>query len=160
MSNQNCETCKLYVQEQQGCVHWQRKVNIEDFCSHWTDKLPTCQLCGRPFMQSETLLEEGSYWITLCPECAHSLGQCSTCVCGDRCAFAQDQSIQIPPFVQRQFRQGNSIVSTQVKNPERVKLTCEKCPCYVIGATDAECYCQKEENHFCPKYRMKGILNL
>ena len=46
------------------------------------------------------------------------------------CSFENDPS-PLPKIVQKQVRQGNMTAITQVRNPERIEITCKKdCPCY------------------------------
>ena len=46
------------------------------------------------------------------------------------CDF-EENPIALPKQIQQQIRQGNSIISTVVVNPERIRETCEKnCKCF------------------------------
>lgn len=155
-----CSKCvlsqpRLDLYTKRFCFRYNIPVKDTDFCSQNTKTLKTCECCGEQFADQPTLLaktdEENkfSYDATLCPNCAQALGQCGTCKQKDICSFETDPS-PLPKVVQKQIRQGNMTAVTQIMNPERIRLTCEKdCPCY-----SPDFSCQKQNRGTCQQYHM------
>jgi hypothetical protein len=97
-----------------------------------------CETCSRQTKQ-QVLVPDGDLWHILCPSCADQLNSCGFCKNGGKCDFETNPS-SLPKFVQKQIRQGNMISVTTVKNPERIRQTCQNgCPCY-----DSEFECMRE----------------
>ena len=88
----------------------------------------------------------------ICPNCNKLLGTCRTCQNGNLCTFETDPS-PLPKIVQKQIRQGNMTAVTQVMNPERVAITCQKgCPCY-----SPDFSCSKQNRGACQQYHMNRV---
>lgn len=156
-----CRTCaisisRLDVETKRICGRNGEPVKDTDFCSHHTDTLWTCDCCGRNFWEpphiTMTLLDNNvisSIDAVVCPQCSKQLSKCATCAQANICSFETDPS-SLPKYVPQQIRQGNMISVTQVMNPERIRVTCEKsCPCF---STDFGCY--KQSRGTCPQYHM------
>jgi hypothetical protein len=102
-------------------------------CPMFAAELDPCGICGNHIFSGKIIDYHDGKVSQMCEKCGELYKQnmCQFCDKGDYCAFQQDASCQIPPVITQQFRQGNAVVQTQVKNPERVKATCEKgCKCY------------------------------
>ena len=103
-----------------------------------------CETCGRP-TEHQFLCPDGDSWHILCGNCVSQLNTCTFCKKVNICAFETDPS-PVPKMVQQQIRQGPMISVTTVKNPERVKITCEKgCNCF-----NAEFGCMRQF-HYCER---------
>lgn len=152
-ANKTCATCALLAPDRPVCRFTGREVNPnENFCSEHVSELKVCDLCGQPYIGPDIIhcQEGGTIYIT-CQQCQSQMGTCATCSHGNECSFETDPS-PIPPVVNQTFRQGNMTMSTQVRNPERIKITCEKgCSCW-----NSEHGCCKEYNT-CAGYNFIGF---
>jgi hypothetical protein len=90
-----------------------------------------------------------------CQCCASFLHVCHTCRNVQLCSFETNPS-PIPKQVQQTRRMGNSVMSQFVRNPERVKITCQNgCPCWT-----EEYGCSRQqsvESRFCINDKWKFI---
>ena len=106
-----------------------------------------CALCKKPIIE-DTLVYDTTLKEVLCCKCASLLNTCYSCHSGESCDFETNLS-PLPKQVQATRRMGNTVMSQVIRNPERVKITCENgCPCW-----SAEFGCGKNfcvENRFCP----------
>lgn len=147
-----CGNCLLQQQAGGMCPIFQEKINKDDracrkYIGHDSDK---CNLCGSlmPGKAEIIIMEDGST-ILSCANCANRLGTCATCALSRTCDF-ENKPINIPKQIQKQVRQGNMVMSTVVRNPEREKETCMKgCQCW-----DAEeCVCLRQTAGSCRAWR-------
>lgn len=112
-------------------------------------QLITCNICGRPCQHNAIISIEPSY--ILCPQCYQYVGTCSFCINRQNCLFETDSS-PVPKQVQQIIRQGSAVIQTVVKNPERIRITCqEKCNCW-----NSDFGCLKQ-NDYCPNYQEINI---
>ena len=136
-----CATCALLAPDRPVCRFTGREVNPnESFCSEHVDELKVCDLCGQPYVGPDIIhFKNGESIYITCQHCQSQMGTCAMCTHGNECKFETDPS-PIPAVVNKVVRQGNMTMQTQVKNPERIKITCEAgCPCW-----DPEAECCKE----------------
>ena len=147
MENKQCANCAYHNKNVHGCVRTQTHVQDTDSCSYYTNSPTICAACGKYIIGSSFLeqVKEGQY-VELCAQCAKAISTCAGCTNGIRCAFEEDPS-PLPKIVPHTVRQGNSIIQTQIQNPERVRLLCEKCPCW-----DTEDKACNRECHNCSNY--------
>ena len=130
-----CKTCgasqnRLDVPTHRFCLRYRTPVADTDFCSKHIDEPYVCDICGRAFLNPPTLYEINSGFISICSECDQSIGYCPTCKHNTSCNFETNPST-LPKVTMRQVRQGNMIIQTQVKNPDRINITCaQDCPCF------------------------------
>ena len=121
-----------------------------DVCSDYSDSPYICEVCGKHLTASNCIIEPGisAPYHLLCPSCSSSIGSCRVCRYANICAFQTDSSIKEPPIILQTIQQGNTRIQTQVKNPARIKLTCEKCKCYHGNECfkEAEIRCGSFEN--------------
>lgn len=123
-----CNDCIYCVRANSHCAMLNIPVDIyKDYCSHLDTEPKICFVCNRvspnPLIDSAT----NNY---ICPECLRNASTCSLCKSGQTCSFETDPS-PLPKVVMQQVRQGNMMMQTQVRNPERVKITCANgCPCF------------------------------
>lgn len=118
MLNQKLLKCKRYGSD----------VNPnEDTCSKHTSASIFCAICGRELLKEGSIIDGDRI---ICGECLNAMGTCAVCRNGNSCAFETDPS-SLPKIVQKQIRQGNMTSVVQIKNPDRVEITCKKyCPCF------------------------------
>lgn len=87
--------------------------------------------------------------MVFCSKCAEELASCVGCAHGRTCSFETDPS-PIPPVIQKQIRQGLMTQIIQVKNPDRIAITCKlNCPCWDGENCGREVgYCNKYNNRY------------
>ena len=101
-----------------------------------------CSYCGNP--DAPVVNQEGTEFY--CLRCKDLFGTCAMCVNAEICPF-QTSDIDIPPIVMQTIRQGPVTMQQQIKNPDRIRETCQKlCPCF-----HEEFACLKE-NGTCGNY--------
>ena len=117
-------------------------------CAHYVEHLEECGICGKKLPKGEVIdATNPADVFYICPSCEQLLGTCNTCEKARKCSFNSDPST-LPKIIPQTIRQGNTVMQTQVRNPERVKITCAKnCACY-----HAEMGCLREESQCCDKY--------
>lgn len=102
----------------------------EDFCSKHRKNIPTCEICGRPAHRNGILDSVSETFHLICESCYPRLGTCAICDNAQTCAFETDPS-PLPKMVQQQIQQGPYQMVTTVRNPERVRITCQNgCVCF------------------------------
>ena len=131
MPEKNCANCAYYNPTQSTSVLRQAKTEAEDFCSKYTTEPIVCATCQSYIIGSSFVEKIPNGWIEICANCAKALSTCAGCKHGAYCAFEQDPS-PLPKIVTQTLKQGNAIMQTQVPNPERIRLLCEKCSCFSI----------------------------
>ena len=126
-----CRTCRLAALSQNKCQLTGLHITADDYCSrHTTESLSTCFACHRALLPEGTILVEGNdSYLTFCQECASNLSSCAFCTGLETCEFNTNPD-PMPKATVQQMRQGNMIMQTQVKNPERVKKFCHSCRCW------------------------------
>ena len=139
-----CETCGILNPRLLKCQLFGHQVNPNaDFCSKHTTKLMTCEVCGGSMPRANAIIEvrNGESIRILCERCSSAMGTCQMCKHGSQCSFETDPS-PLPKVVEKVFRQGQVTTVMQIRNPERIEITCKKnCPCY-----DPENECLKQFN--------------
>lgn len=108
-----------------------------------------CAICGRPASIIYSLDPELSTTYWLCPDCNAASGFCHTCAHAQKCEFETNPS-PTPKQITKSIRQGNMMMQTMIRNPERIREFCHSCPCF------QEEICCKEYSHcknweFCQK---------
>lgn len=118
----------------------------EEYCTYPADsKIETCDICGNKLLKEEAVYEDGKI---ICRGCSNRSSSCYRCVHGAECSFQTDPS-PLPLQIQQTIRQGNVIMQTLVKNPERIRQTCQNgCPCW-----SEEFECCKENYQTCGNYK-------
>lgn len=141
-----CGTCALRTQDGTGCslygIHIDPNV---DFCSKHVTSPKTCDICGQFIIIDSIIdMEDGKFY-EVCQNCASRFNTCHICDKAAYCDFMENPS-PIPKAVMKQVRQGSMVMQTQVRNPERIKITCENgCSCW-----------NKEEKYCCREYKTCG----
>lgn len=149
-------TCgKCLLRQQAGnnmCPVFQEKVEDNEracrkYIGHDSDK---CTICGSlmPGKAQIVIMENGDAIIS-CAKCADTLGTCMTCDLVKLCDF-ETNPINIPKQIQKVVQQGNMVMKTIVRNPEREKETCMKgCTCW----DESECVCMRQSLGGCAAWR-------
>lgn len=114
-----------------------------------------CEYCGRPCPQGAIVLAEAidaPYQLhknpVMCQQCFSMVGTCNLCQQRATCPFETDVSCPLPKQVQQTIRQGNMTMQSVVKNPDRIRETCQfGCKCW-----SDEFGCLKE-NGSCGQYK-------
>lgn len=135
-----CGNCALYRQNK--CILNNRPRDKEDFCPDFRKYLNICDCCGEEHIQSFLYSWDNENYIKLCGGCFQAASTCAVCVNRPTCAFEQDPS-PIPKQIMKNIRQGNMMIQTTVKNPERIEKFCTNCQCFNIE----ENVCNKEFNY-------------
>lgn len=117
----------------------------KDFCSKHTDEVLCCDFCGNPVLHYYIDNDTGKI---LCENCLQACGTCRLCEHATQCEFETNTS-PLPKIVQKRIQQGPMTTITQVRNPERVAITCAAgCSCY-----DPELGCIRQITGHCGKYQ-------
>lgn len=144
-----CKNCVLRDPKAPKCQLTGLEIQQGDMaCARYVTHLDECGICGskmpRGLLIDATNPADPFY---ICPQCEQKIGTCFTCEKAQQCSFESDPST-LPKVIPQTIRQGNAVMQTQIRNPERVKITCEKnCACY-----DKEIGCIREESQCCNKY--------
>lgn len=144
MNKKLCKTCGYLHPQQPICQLRGEQVDPNaDFCSKHQEiyEVETCAICGRPIYNINLLLdvqEDGSVRY-LHFACGKALNTCATCANSQACEFDTNPD-PMPKVVMQTVRQGNMVMQTQVRNPDRINKLCLKCNCYKDG------FCCKEYN--------------
>lgn len=107
-----------------------------------------CDRCGREIPANNLVLtEQNGKMFGICGACQTLMGTCHTCVNKTVCEF-ETSPLQIPPVVMKEIRQGNAVIRQQIKNPDRIRETCQKgCKCF-----GEEFGCFRQINQTCGNY--------
>lgn len=113
----------------------------KDYCSKHQDELAQCSVCGAGTL-TPVFTQDGTEWRTLCEACSQRLATCAFCKQANICDFETNPS-PLPKMIQQQIRQGNMITVGTIKNPDRIRQTCQNgCPCY-----DPNFECMRQFNY-------------
>ena len=148
---QGDDVCRLHSTASR--IHF---INLEkDYCSQHTEltksNIVQCELCSQYILLNTAIImideDKPDENITICPNCYAKFGTCETCIFKNGCLF-ETSSIPLPKMVMKTFRQDNTIIQTQVPNPDRIKETCMVgCGCW-----NEEYGCQRQYD-LCASYR-------
>lgn len=141
-----CNSCAYLSQDRQHCALTSWVVNpSENSCFRHSRSITVCDVCGSIILGSKIIeLNKSNQWHIICPTCNQKMGTCQICDKSGECLFQTDPS-SLPKSVQKTIRQGNMVMQTAVRNPEREKITCTKCNCW----RDDECM---KESGWCENY--------
>lgn len=156
-----CKTCGLRDPTQNVCLLSERTIDpAADFCSAYTKNPAKCFECGAITLSPIFEANSKGEIYTFCGKCAENATTCGGCLNGNECSFETDPS-PIPKVVVKTIRQGPMIQQTQVRNPDRIAITCKlNCHCWngeYCGRLDN--WCQKySSRHFVEPYKEDEIL--
>ena len=141
----HCNTCGLHDPSQNICLLYKHQVDPnEDFCSKHK-QVHRCERCNTITL-TPIIEMEGDIVHLLCVQCASERSTCSFCSHNNGCSFENDPS-PLPKVVMQTMQQGSMYMQTQVRNPERIRETCQKnCECF-----DTENGCLRQ-NNYCNKH--------
>ena len=143
-----CRTCGLADLKQNKCrVNGSAIEPDKDFCSKHNKNPVVCERCGNITLQP-IIVQDGNNWHIMCGNCSiGKLNTCAFCEHSSKCEFETNPS-ELPKLIQQQIRQGPMISVQTIKNPDRIRETCQiLCDCF-----DAKFGCMRESN-YCDKYK-------
>ena len=142
MWQRTCKEC-AYFDDMRCKISGQPAISHNIACASFSSKRYECDICHRQIHHTEVIYDSKSNKI-VCSDCCNRLSTCDNCHNGHLCLFETDPST-LPKQVQKQYRQGNMIGQTIVKNPDRIRETCQKgCPCW-----DAETESCNKQLRYC-----------
>lgn len=128
------------------CRLYNHPVGETSFCSEFSNQSVICAICGNPVGKTPVFSEEK----IVCMNCAtNQVNTCACCEQAHNCDFETNPS-PLPKETIQTIHQGPMIMQTTVRNPERIKITCEQnCTCYdkdqkICGKTQNWCAQYKE----------------
>ena len=125
-----CGQCAYWRYQGGNCPFLKARLpEINPACSRFIGDFYDCDLCHNltPSVIIDITDETPSI---VCDNCFSQYGKCPTCLETSSCRFQTDPS-PLPKVVMKTIRNGNMTMQSQVKNPERVAITCEKgCSCF------------------------------
>ena len=121
-----CQTCAIADLSKGLCRLTRLPIDVEDYCSRYISEIYYCDRCGTEFLPSSAVINDTEI---ICGNCAKLLGTCATCKNAQICEF-RNNSDPMPQVVMQTVRQGNMIMQTQVKNPDRIAKFCPSCSCF------------------------------
>lgn len=142
----HCGQCALRSPSQKKCqltgwTYEDKDPACKNFCVHLTQ----CGICGRGFPSLKIVIDD----YLVCGECAEKTGTCHLCESRFECDFETNPST-LPKVVQKVIQQGNMQMATQIRNPEREKITCAAgCKCY------NETYGCSRQDNVCINYEFR-----
>lgn len=128
--NKKCGNCAYWKQGGTLCPFFKVNTPEDEHCPMFRTTLINCNLCGNIVPKLPILEIIGNQTFEFCDNCMKYSGLCPTCTFGQFCAFEQDASVKEPPYITQTFRQGNTVIQQQTKNPARIEATCKKCKCF------------------------------
>lgn len=142
MWQRTCKEC-AYFDDMRCKISGQPAISHNIACASFSSKRYECDICHRQIHHTEVIYDSKSNKI-VCSDCCNRLSTCDNCHNGNICLFETDPS-PLPKQVQKQYRQGNMIGQTIIKNPDRILITCKKgCPCW-----DAETESCNKQLRYC-----------
>lgn len=134
MNLHKCKNCAMRDPNADSCnlTKWEIKPET-DSCPQFIDAnhLAVCASCG-VMGPENAFIYLADKKVFVCPQCQAALGTCEGCGEARFCEYETNAS-PLPKLIPRQVHQGNMIMTTQVRNPEREKITCQAgCKCYDI----------------------------
>lgn len=153
MPTKSCFTCGYRTLNPQQCplIRYSYTEDRNQVCPYWTAEItycavPTCNTIIPGPHYILTQFSDGNYK-PICENCLSLSGTCGNCENSHTCDFETNPS-PIPKAVQKRIQQGNQIMITQIKNPDRIAISCKlKCECF-----SEEFGCLRE-NNTCGKHK-------
>lgn len=128
MWQRTCKEC-AYFDDMRCKISGQPAISHNVACASFSSQRYECDVCHRQIHHTEVIYDSKSNKI-VCSDCCNRLSTCDNCHNGNICLFETDPS-PLPKQIQKQIRQGNMFGQTIIKNPDRVRETCQKgCPCW------------------------------
>lgn len=147
-----CSNCGFRTLNPQQCpVIGYDYADPASSCPHHVYELVHCSFCDAIIPKPHyTLIHSvDNSWKPICDNCFKLSGHCGGCSKSTTCDFETNPST-IPKAVQKTFQQGPQTITTMVKNPTRIDITCRvNCQCF-----SEEFGCLRE-NNTCGKYESR-----
>lgn len=133
MPNKSCSTCGFAALGQPQCpvIGIPIDPSANHSCPYYAKELIYCERCKQIIPNSAIYSKaaDGS-WKVYCKNCSSLSGTCGGCLKSSTCDFETNPS-PIPKAVEKRFQQGNQIMITQIKNPDRIAISCKlNCSCF------------------------------
>lgn len=142
MWQRTCKEC-AYFDDMRCKISGQPAISHNVACASFSSQRYECDICHRQIHHTEVIYDSKSNKI-VCSDCCNRLSTCDNCHNGNICLFETDPS-PLPKQIQKQYRQGNMIGQTIIKNPDRILITCKKgCLCW-----DAETESCNKQLRYC-----------
>ena len=146
-----CNECGL--RNDNTCLIARRPIeNLSSTACPWgrrASSIRTCEVCNQRF-ESVIIDMTTNTPHFICENCLKERCTCNSCTQQMFCGFLADQ--MTPDYVLRQFRNGNQVIQTQVKNPDKIEIYCKVCKCW----NKEQLYCMKEWGS-CEHYEERHI---
>lgn len=135
MIKHKCANCAILKANNGVCPFFQYAPISGTGCPNYTAHLDPCDICGNHIIGTKfwVIDENETKEHQICGQCGQRIAQnrCIACQKANYCAFQQDTNCQLPPMVMVEMREGNAVMQTQIKNPDRIAATCAiNCDCY------------------------------
>ena len=135
MPTKSCSTCAYRTLNPQQCplIGYNYAEGEKQSCPYHTTELVYCARCGNIIPKRNYMLTHYSdgTWKPTCEKCIKLSGTCGGCSKSSTCDFETNPS-PIPKAVEKRFQQGNFTRIETVKNPDRIRETCQKnCDCFL-----------------------------
>ena len=145
----NCGQCIYVVKTSAQCSKLGITVDLQkDTCPLGSSTVYVCARCSH--ITDDPIFDAYTGGKVICGNCLAELRTCASCVSSAYCDFESNAS-SLPKAVVQNIRQGNMVIQTQVRNPERVKITCANgCKCFHEGE------CMRQHN-YCDSRIEKGF---
>jgi hypothetical protein len=143
-----CGQCALRSPDNQTCkLHGTPIRSFQNSCPEGVKQLEHCDLCGAEIFPKGMIISYVNGKVhTICQNCNNLWNTCQTCGQRHICSF-ETSPIDLPKQIQQQYQTAQGYVVTTIRNPERIRETCEKgCSCF-----DKEFGCSRESN-YCSLY--------
>ena len=129
----SCHNCIYAVRADSTCARLQTSVDLQrDVCPFYASVPHVCSICHRTGRVEDLLIDAKTNQL-ICAECLAAASTCKLCAHNSSCDFETNPS-PLPKVIVQNIRQGNMTMQTQIRNPERVKITCAAgCKCYING---------------------------
>ena len=147
----SCASCQLLDQQTRNkCLLTGFRVDpLLEHCSKHSSSVSKCEICGKILIRQGVIID-GPH--LLCDACNQQVNHCGTCQFSEHCFFNEDSTPPQQKFVQQQIRQGNTIMTQQVRSPSLVEKTCKKCKCFSRENNQ----CMRDFNG-CGQYKFKEL---
>lgn len=134
-----CNSCAFKTQDGFHCslTAWEIKP-FEDSCFCHIRSITECGICHTPIIGTKYIEKINDKFHILCSKCNAKMNTCELCDKGQECLFITDPST-LPKVVMKTVRQGNMVMQTQIRNPEREQIICPKCKCWINDECQKEC---------------------
>lgn len=143
-----CGQCALPSLKNGICPVFNQVPNLTHAaCPMFEREIICCGVCNSAIIPSKSAIIMDNSTTYICDNCRLALSSCIGCKNGQSCAFENDP--RPDKYIPKSIRQGNTIIQTQIPNPEIIRETCQK---------DCKCFSQENgclrQNNCCGNYQL------